>query len=78
MTRQAHCFELTGEIHARRRLCEFIVSGGRIMTTDNLQDGWCDTTADTMLREQTRIKHLERLRESLYPEFAASLATPFP
>ncbi|MDR6668070.1 hypothetical protein [Rhizobium sp. 1399] len=48
------------------------------MTTDNLQGGWCDTTGDTMLREQTRINHLERLRESLYPEFAASLETPFP
>lgn len=77
MTRQADCFELTGEIHARQRLCEFVVSGGRIMTTDN-QDGWCDTTADTMLREQKRIRHLVRLRESLYPGFAASLTPPFP
>ncbi|MBE1508265.1 hypothetical protein [Rhizobium viscosum] len=41
------------------------------MTTDNPQDGWCETTAETMLRERQRIKFLERLRDSLYPGFAA-------
>jgi hypothetical protein len=58
--------EISGEIESKKRFCEFLVSGGKVL--DLPSETWRDVTVQVMDRERRTIAELERVRSVLYPD----------